>query len=86
MIRNTLLAFALVACMSLSACDGSGDGDGGGDLSNPGGGPVDDGGDLPSQFGGRFADIFNQPATADPVDVQPGDAGVLDFTTDPVEF
>lgn len=70
MIKKILFAFALVACLGLSACDG--DGDGAGDLQN--------------QFGGRFAEIFNQPATADPVDVQSGDAGVLDFTADPILF
>jgi len=84
MIKKILCAFALVACLGLSACDG--DGDGAGDLQNQFDGDGDGAGDLQNQFGGRFAEIFNQPATADPVDVQPGDAGVLDFTADPILF
>ena len=79
MIKKSLIVLALVVCLGLSACDSGNDRD---EEDMMQGQEVD----LPSRFGSRFADIFNQPVTADPVNAQPGDAGMLDFSAEPIAF
>ncbi len=69
-----LAAFALAACDDDDDNDTAGGGGGGG-----GGGPQD-------QFGATFAQAFNADPNSEPIDPQPGDAGPLSLTDEPVDF
>lgn len=74
MIR--LAAVLTVAAFALAACD---DDDNGNDNGSAGGDPQD-------EFGATFAGAFDADANDAPIDPQPGDAGKLSLTDDPVDF
>ena len=65
----------LLAAFALAACNDDEDSAGGGG-----------GGDPQDQFGSAFAQAFDADANDEPVDPEPGDAGELSLTADPVDF
>lgn len=68
-----LTSVLVLAAAALAACDDD-------DNDNAGGGAPQD------QFGSAFAQAFEADANADPIDPEPGDAGELSLTADPVNF
>jgi hypothetical protein len=76
MTRKLKLTSVLVlAAFALAACDDNDNDDG--DAN---------GGDPQDQFGSTFSTAFNADANDEPIDLEPGDAGALSPTKDPVDF